>query len=199
MKIKTVFRNSAIAAIFLIVSHPLIAKAIPQSSRTACIRSTAEEMGVGVFDVAIASVGPVSAESGAVTVNMQNKKTGQTAECRVNTIDNTVLSVKLTNSASSNSAGRGPEFWVVTASKTLLKPHLAYCPKQLQITFPRAPSCETWAANRGHLPGVRLNSATIPRSRVGPGLPISVHLRLGYPHHLPLQSPLDNPEAQCQF
>ncbi len=93
MQFKPVLRSGAISVIALIVSHPLIAEAIPQRSRGACIRSTASELDVRISDVAIISVGPVSAESDAVTVMMQNKKTGQTAECRVNTIDNTVLSV----------------------------------------------------------------------------------------------------------
>lgn len=97
MQFKTVLSSGAIAAIALIVSYPLSAQAIPQRSRSACIRSTAAAMGAGILDVAITSVGRVSAESGAVTVMMQNKKTGQTAECRVNTIDNTVLSVTPTS------------------------------------------------------------------------------------------------------
>lgn len=93
MQFKTVLSSGAIAAIALVVGYPFSAEAIPQRSRSACIRSTAAAMGAGILDVAITSVGRVSAESGAVTVMMQNKKTGQTAECRVNTIDNTVLSV----------------------------------------------------------------------------------------------------------
>ncbi|MGC8713576.1 MAG: hypothetical protein ACP5RH_14400 [Leptodesmis sp.] len=98
MQFKTVLSRGAIAAIALIVASPLVAEAIPQRSRAACIRSTAEELGVPVSNIMITDVGPVSAESGAVTVKMQNRTTGQTADCRVNTIDNTVLSVTPTSS-----------------------------------------------------------------------------------------------------
>lgn len=124
MQFKTVLSSSAIAAIACVVASPLVAEAIPQRSRAACIRSTAEEMGVSVGNITITDVGPTSAESGAVTVKMQNRTTGQTADCRVNTIDNTVLSVTPTNSGGSNagsgnSTGQDPEFWVTTTGTRL--------------------------------------------------------------------------------
>jgi hypothetical protein len=123
MEFKTVLKSGTIAAIALIVAAPLVAEAIPQRSRTACIRSTAEELGVSTSNIMITDVGPVSAESGAVTVKMQNRTTGQTADCRVNTIDNTVLSVTPTNSGGSagsgNSTGQNPEFWVATTGTRL--------------------------------------------------------------------------------
>lgn len=124
MQFKTVLSSGAIAAIVLLAAYPLVAEAIPQRSRTACIRSTAEELGVPVGNIMITDVGPTSAESGAVTVKMQNRTTGQTADCRVNTIDNTVLSVTPTNSGGSNagsgnSTGQEPEFWVATTGTRL--------------------------------------------------------------------------------
>ncbi len=124
MQFKSIVRSGAIAAIALVVTYPLVAAAIPQRSRTACIRSTAEELGVPASDIMITDVGTVSAESGAVTLKMQNRTTGQTADCRVNTIDNTVLSVTSTSSGSSNPgsgnvAGQEPEFWVTTTRSRL--------------------------------------------------------------------------------
>ncbi|MBE9226030.1 hypothetical protein IQ264_11400 [Phormidium sp. LEGE 05292] len=116
--LKTILGSAAIAAIALIVTHPLVAEAIPQRARNACIRSTAEEMGVPVGNIVITNVGPVSAESGAATLMMENNKTGQTAECRVNTIDGTILSVNVGNG---NAAAEQPEFFVVTASRTFIK------------------------------------------------------------------------------
>ncbi|MDX2229780.1 MAG: hypothetical protein NW220_09095 [Leptolyngbyaceae cyanobacterium bins.349] len=119
MQFKSVLRNGAIAAIAVVVASPLVAEAIPQRSRTACIQRTAEELGVPVGNIRITNVGPVSAESGAVTVNLENRTNGQTADCRVNTIDNTVLSVTPTNTGGSNPgsgtvSGQNPEFWVAS-------------------------------------------------------------------------------------
>ena len=82
-------------------------------------------MGVATRDIAVTKTGALSAESGAVTLSMQNNTTKQTAECRVNTIDNTVLSVNLGANNSSNSgnntAAGMPEFWVVKGNSTFLK------------------------------------------------------------------------------
>lgn len=119
MQLKTVLSSGVIAAIALIVAAPLVAQAIPQRSRNACIRSTAEEMGASTSNIRITDVGPVSAESGAVTVSLEDRTNGQTANCRVNTVDNTVLSVTLTGSGdntagSGNSSGQNPEFWVAS-------------------------------------------------------------------------------------
>lgn len=122
---KPVLGTGAIAAIALLVSYPAIAQSVPSAARDACIQRTAEEMGVATRDISVTSTGSVSAESGAVTLSMRNNKTSQTAECRVNTIDNTVLSVKLgansgNNSGNNNAAGI-PEFWVVKGARTFLK------------------------------------------------------------------------------
>lgn len=122
MDLKPVVGTGAIAAIALLIPYPAIAQSVPATARDACIQRTAEEMVVATRDISVVSAGPVSAESGAVTLFMRNNKTSQTAECRVNTIDNTVLSVKLGGvSAGGSTTGQKPEFWVVKASKTFLK------------------------------------------------------------------------------
>jgi len=122
MQLKPIFGCGVMAAVTLTAALPAIAQSVPASARNACIQRTAEEMVVSTRDVSVASAGPVSAESGATTLFMRNNKTGQTAECRVNTIDNTVLSVTLgDDSAGGNTTGQNPEFWVVTGGRTFLK------------------------------------------------------------------------------
>ncbi|UBF26225.1 hypothetical protein K9N68_32750 [Kovacikia minuta CCNUW1] len=126
MQFKPVFGCGVMAAVTLTAALPAIAQSVPSGARNACIQRTAEEMVVATRDVSVTSAGPVSAESGAVTLFMRNNKTSQTAECRVNTIDNTVLSVNLGGSNSGSSAGgsttgQNPEFWVVTGGRTFLK------------------------------------------------------------------------------
>lgn len=111
----------------LTAAVPAIAQSVPSGARNACIVRTAEEMGVTTREISVSSAGQVSAESGAVTLSLRNNRTGQTADCRVNTIDNTVLSVNLGSSngsgssGGSNSAAQKPEYWVVTAARTFLK------------------------------------------------------------------------------
>ena len=115
MNLKFVVGTGAIASISLLVASPAISQSVPSSARTACIQRTAEEMTVATRDVSVVSAGPVSAESGAVTLFMRNSRTGQTAECRINTIDNTVLSVTLGGgNTGGNPTGQNPEFWVAT-------------------------------------------------------------------------------------
>lgn len=118
MQFKPVFGYSVMAAVSLTVAVPAIAQSVPVEIRNACIQRTAEEMTVATRDVSVTGAGPLSAESGARTLFMRNNQTGQTAECRVNTIDGTVLSVNLINS---NSTAQRPEFWVVSVSRTSLK------------------------------------------------------------------------------
>src|SRR5579883_1150194 len=144
MQFKPVVGSAAIAAIALTVTHPLIAQAIPQKSRNACVQRTAEEMGVSVSDVRITNVGPVSAESGATTLLLENRKAGQTASCRVSTIDNTVLSVTLNNTGSTSipnnagsNAGRRPEYWVVITSRTFLNAFPGLFSKTVTNNVPR--------------------------------------------------------------
>ncbi len=109
----------------LLIPHLAIAQSIPSAAKNACIMRTAEEMGVATRDISVTKTGALSAESGAVTLSMRNNKTNQTAECRVNTIDNTVLSVNLggqsSNNSGNNTATGIPEFWVVKGAKTFFK------------------------------------------------------------------------------
>jgi hypothetical protein len=113
MNLKLMFGTGAIAAIALLAANPAIAQSVSSMTRNACIQRTAEEMTVATRDVSVVSAGPVSAESGARTLFMRNSRTGQTAECRINTIDNTVLSVTLGGgNTGGNSTGQNPEFWV---------------------------------------------------------------------------------------
>jgi hypothetical protein len=125
MQFKTVLGWGVMAMVAVTVTDSAIAQPVPSSARNACIQRTAEEMTVATRDISVVSAGPVSAESGARTLFMRNNRTRQTAECRVNTIDGTVLSVNLGGSnnggnSGGNSSGQNPEFWVV-ASKTFLK------------------------------------------------------------------------------
>lgn len=126
MNLKFVVGTGTIAAISLLTISPAIAQSVSSSARNACIQRTAEEMTVATRDVSVVSAGPISAESGAVTLFMKNSRTGQTAECRINTIDNTVLSVTLGGgntggNTGGSTTGQNPEFWVVTGGKTFLK------------------------------------------------------------------------------
>ncbi len=68
---------------------------VPQASIDACIQRTAESMVVATRDIEFVSAGPISAESGMVTLSLRNRVTRQTATCRVNTTTNTVASVQL--------------------------------------------------------------------------------------------------------
>ncbi len=122
MQFKPVFGCGVMAAVTLMAALPATAQSVPSGARNACIQRTAEEMVVATRDISVISAGPVNAESGARTLFMKNSQTGQTAECRVNTIDNTVLSVTLGGgSAGGSTTGQNPEFWVVTGGKTFLK------------------------------------------------------------------------------
>jgi len=69
---------------------------VPQASINACIQRTAEEMVVRSAEIQMSSAGPANG-LGERTLFMRNTVTGQTAECRVNTTTNTVLSVRLTS------------------------------------------------------------------------------------------------------
>ena len=70
---------------------------ISEASNRACLQRTAEEMVVATRDLDVTGVGSVNAANGVGTVFLRNRVTGQTAECRVNTITNTVLSVTITS------------------------------------------------------------------------------------------------------
>lgn len=124
MYLKSTLSVGTIALTTFLILPPVIAQSVPSAARDACIMRTAEEMGVATRDLSVTKTGSVSAESGAVTLSLRNNKTSQTAECRVNTIDNTVLSVNLgsssNNSGNTNVTGM-PEFWVVKGNSTFLK------------------------------------------------------------------------------
>lgn len=96
MHLKTIFGNGAMTMVTLLLAYPATAQPVPMQARNACIQRSAEEMVVATRDVTITGAGPVNAENGVRTLFLRNRTTGQTAECRVNTIDGTVLSVNLT-------------------------------------------------------------------------------------------------------
>jgi hypothetical protein len=93
MQFRTILGTGAIA---LISAYPAAAQPVPAIARNACIQRTAEEMTVATRDISVVSASSVDAENGVRTLFMRNNRTRQTAECRVNTIDGTVLSVNLT-------------------------------------------------------------------------------------------------------
>jgi hypothetical protein len=90
-----VVSRSAIALGALLVASPGVAQPISSRDANACIQRTAEEMTVATRNITVTGAGPVSPESGARTLYMRNTQTGQTAECRVSTLNGTVLSVTL--------------------------------------------------------------------------------------------------------
>jgi hypothetical protein len=95
MHLKTVFGNGAMAVATLILAYPAVAQPVPAKASNACIQRTAEEMVVATRDITVTGAGPVDPENGVRTLFMRNKVNGQTANCRVNTIDGTVLSVNV--------------------------------------------------------------------------------------------------------
>ncbi len=157
MYLKPVVGTGAIAAIALLIPYPAIAQSVSSTAQNACIQRTAEEMGVATRDVSVTSTGPVSAESGAVTLSMRNNKTSQTAECRVNTIDNTVLSVNLGggnggDNGGSNTAAQEPEFWVVKEATTFLKDSPGLLSKTVTNNVPGGTVLRNLSCQRQTLP-----------------------------------------------
>uniref|UniRef100_A0A832H6G8 Uncharacterized protein n=1 Tax=Oscillatoriales cyanobacterium SpSt-402 TaxID=2282168 RepID=A0A832H6G8_9CYAN len=92
--------SGVMALASLAVTYPAIAQPVPPKAANACIQRTAEEMVVATRDISVVSAGPVST-NGVRTLFMRNNRTGQTAECRVNTIDGFVLSVTMTGGTTS--------------------------------------------------------------------------------------------------
>lgn len=92
-KVNTI--DALVLDVRLTSQNPRPPQGVPQASINACVTATAEAMVVAARDIDFVSAGPISAESGAATLNMRNRVTGQTATCRVNTITNTALSVQL--------------------------------------------------------------------------------------------------------
>lgn len=102
------FLQAGTIAVMTGLGSPLaIAQPIPPQAINACIQRTAEEMVVRAAEVRVTGAGRIESESGVRTLFMQNTVTGQTADCRVNTIDGTVLSVRLTNQPNRPPQGGG--------------------------------------------------------------------------------------------
>jgi len=97
MQFRPIFNIGVITVASFAIAYPTTAQPIPSFASSACIQRTAEEMVVATRDIQITGAGPVNAENGVRTLFMRNTVTGQTAECRVNTIDGFVLGVTLTS------------------------------------------------------------------------------------------------------
>lgn len=63
--------------------------------RQACIQRTAEAFVVPASSITVLREGPISPESGVRTLFMRNQRSGQGAECRVNTRTGAVISVNI--------------------------------------------------------------------------------------------------------
>jgi hypothetical protein len=96
-QLKAVLSTGMISVASLAIAYPANAQPVPQASLNACIQRTAEAMVVATRDIQMTSAGPVDAGKGTRTLFMRNTVTGQTAECKVNTIDAFVLDVRLTS------------------------------------------------------------------------------------------------------
>jgi len=152
MQFKSVISCGVMAMVAVTVADAAIAQSVPSIARNACIQRTAEEMVVATRDISVVSAGPVSAESGARTLFMRNTQTGQTAECRVNTIDGTVLSVTLGGgNGGSSTTGQKPEFWITT-SKTYLKERPGLLAKTVTNNVPNGTVLRNMGCQRQTLP-----------------------------------------------
>jgi hypothetical protein len=97
MKLKSTLNVGVVTAITIAIAPPVFAQPIPQVASNACITHTAEAMVVAARDIQVTGAGPVDALKGTRTLFMRNTVTGQTAQCKVNTIDGHVLSVTVAN------------------------------------------------------------------------------------------------------
>lgn len=97
MQVKTILSRGVLMLATLTLTTPVTAQPVPARASSACTQRTAEAMTVATRDIQITGAGPVDPENGVRTLFMRNSRTGQTAECRVNTIDGYVLSVTLTS------------------------------------------------------------------------------------------------------
>lgn len=102
-QLKTISGNAAMTLMAISIAYPAAAQPIPSNARNACTQSTAEFMTVAARNLSIMGAGEVDPENGVRTLFMRNNQTGQTADCRVNTIDGTVLSVTMTGGNSNSS------------------------------------------------------------------------------------------------
>jgi hypothetical protein len=96
IQMKAILSAGVMTVAAVATGYPAIAQPIPPKAANACTQRTAEEMVVATRDIEITGAGPV-ATNGTRTLFMRNRVTGQTAECRVNTIDGFVLGVTLTS------------------------------------------------------------------------------------------------------
>lgn len=94
--LKTILGCGVMTTLAAIATPSAIAQPVPPHAQEACITRTAEEMVVPTREISIVGAGPVDPENGVRTLSMRNVRTGQTADCRVNTIDGHILSVQLT-------------------------------------------------------------------------------------------------------
>jgi hypothetical protein len=72
------------------------------SAENACIQQTAEAMVVSAADIAVVSTGPVDPSSGVRVLSMSNTRTGRTADCFFNEIDQQVTRVELSGTSSTS-------------------------------------------------------------------------------------------------
>jgi hypothetical protein len=92
---------SAVTFTLVSLAAPSQAQPISSGNANACIQRTAEEFVVATRDIEVTGAGPIEAEHGARTLYMRNRRTGQTAECRVN-FQNYVSSVRITSGQPGN-------------------------------------------------------------------------------------------------
>ncbi len=97
MQFKRVLGTGMVLMAAVAIAPPVTAQPIPPASANACIQRVAEAMVVATRDITVTGGGPVDALKGTQTLFLRNTVTGQTADCRVNHIDGTVLSVQITS------------------------------------------------------------------------------------------------------
>lgn len=97
MKLQSTLTAGIVTAVTIAIAPPVLAQPIPPIASNACITHTAEAMVVAARNIQVTGAGPVDALKGTRTLFMRNTVTGQTAQCKVNTIDGHILSVTLTN------------------------------------------------------------------------------------------------------
>ncbi|PZV12332.1 MAG: hypothetical protein DCF22_12720 [Leptolyngbya sp.] len=93
MQFKTVLGTSVMTIAAIAIAYPATAQTVPPGSINACTQRVAEDMVVQTRDIEFVSAGPIAATTGVRTLTMRNRTTGQTSQCKVNTIDSKVLSV----------------------------------------------------------------------------------------------------------
>ncbi len=101
MKVLSGLGFSAVTLTLISLAAPLQAQPVSPGNTAACTQRTAEEFVVATRDIEVTGAGPIEAEHGARTLYMRNRKTGQTAECRVN-FQNYVSSVRITSGQPGN-------------------------------------------------------------------------------------------------